>query len=149
MTVAVSSDSMINPRAPGASLKSEFVAFKVNRIVEAASHLFYERGYSSCTLDNVASQLSVTKPFLYSSFRNKEAILAAICEVGISEALAVLEDVPVSYTHLDVYKRQGWDGVFSISSERWRRAGPAARQGRTVVTCPFSRAHCEFGCAPC
>ncbi|WP_447756134.1 TetR/AcrR family transcriptional regulator [Sphingopyxis fribergensis] len=89
----MSSDSMISPRASGASLKSEFVAFKVNRIVEAASHLFYERGYSSCTLDNVASQLSVTKPFLYSYFKNKEAILAAICEVGISEALAVLEDV--------------------------------------------------------
>lgn len=93
MTVAVSSDSLIRPRVSGASLKSEFVAFKVNRIVEAASHLFYERGYSSCTLDNVASQLSVTKPFLYSYFKNKEAILAAICEVGISEALAVLEDV--------------------------------------------------------
>ena len=74
-----------------ASLKSEFVAFKTNRIVEVASRLFYERGYSSCTLDNVADKLGVTKPFLYSYFKNKEAILAAICEVGISEALAVLE----------------------------------------------------------
>ncbi|MXP10591.1 TetR/AcrR family transcriptional regulator [Pseudoblastomonas halimionae] len=74
-----------------ASLKSEFVAFKTNRIVEVASHLFYERGYSSCTLDNVADKLGVTKPFLYSYFKNKEAILAAICEVGISESLAALE----------------------------------------------------------
>lgn len=73
------------------SLKSEFVAFKTNRIVEVASKLFYQRGYSSCTLDNVADKLGVTKPFLYSYFKNKEAILAAICEVGISEALAVLE----------------------------------------------------------
>lgn len=73
------------------SFKNEFVAFKTNRIVEVASHLFYQRGYSSCTLDNVAENLGVTKPFLYSYFRNKEAILAAICEVGISEALAVLE----------------------------------------------------------
>lgn len=77
----------------GASLKSEFVAFKTNRIVEAASRLFYERGYSSCTLDNVAAELGVTKPFLYSYFKNKESILAAICEVGISEALAALEQV--------------------------------------------------------
>lgn len=74
-----------------ASFKSEFVAFKTNRIVEVASRLFYQRGYSSCTLDNVANELGVTKPFLYSYFKNKEAILAAICEVGISEALAVLE----------------------------------------------------------
>ena len=77
----------------GRSLKSEFVAFKTTRIVEVASHLFYERGYSSCTLDNIADTLGVTKPFLYSYFRNKEALLAAICEVGISEALAALEEV--------------------------------------------------------
>ncbi|MBY8335462.1 TetR/AcrR family transcriptional regulator [Alteriqipengyuania sp. NZ-12B] len=73
------------------SLKSEFVAFKTNRIIEVASNLFYQRGYSSCTLDLVADNLGVTKPFLYSYFKNKEAILAAICEVGISESLAVLE----------------------------------------------------------
>ncbi|GAB5349634.1 hypothetical protein TMRO357_01820 [Alteriqipengyuania sp. 357] len=76
---------------PNDSLKDEFVAFKTNRIIEAASHLFYQRGYSSCTLDNVADRLGVTKPFLYSYFKNKEAILAAICSVGISEALNVLE----------------------------------------------------------
>ncbi|MXP29463.1 TetR family transcriptional regulator [Porphyrobacter algicida] len=77
----------------GASLKSEFVAFKTNRIVEAASRLFYERGYSSCTLDHVAAELGVTKPFLYSYFKNKESILAAICELGIREALTALEQV--------------------------------------------------------
>lgn len=92
--LSMSADAAAQPdtrRRPGKSLKTEFVAFKTNRIVEVASHLFYERGYSSCTLDNVADSLGVTKPFLYSYFRNKEAILAAICEVGISEALAALE----------------------------------------------------------
>ena len=74
-----------------ASLKSDFVAFKTKRIVEAATSLFYERGYSSCTVEHVAAVLGVTKPFIYSYFKNKEAILAAICEVGISEALGVLE----------------------------------------------------------
>lgn len=74
-----------------ASLKSDFVAFKTKRIVEAATSLFYERGYSSCTVEHVAEVLGVTKPFIYSYFKNKEAILAAICEVGISEALSVLE----------------------------------------------------------
>ena len=90
MTIAAVQDRVIDAKR-GRSLKSEFVAFKTNRIVEVASHLFYELGYSSCTLDNVADSLGVTKPFLYSYFKNKEALLAAICEVGISEALAVLE----------------------------------------------------------
>lgn len=88
---AIASNARDGAGSRNASLKSEFVAFKTNRIVEVASRLFYERGYSSCTLDNVADKLGVTKPFLYSYFKNKEAILAAICEVGISEALAVLE----------------------------------------------------------
>lgn len=72
-------------------LKSELLAYKRSRIVEEASHLFYELGYSGTTLDALADRLHVTKPFLYSYFKNKEAILAAICETGISESLEVLE----------------------------------------------------------
>lgn len=73
------------------SIKSDFIAFKTNRIIEVASNLFYERGYSPCTVEHIAETLGVTKPFIYSYFKNKEAILAAICEVGISESLSVLE----------------------------------------------------------
>ena len=76
----------------GASLKNELLAFKRERIIEEASHLFYEYGYSSCTLDMLAERLKVTKPFLYSYFKNKEAILAAICESGIRESMIVLEE---------------------------------------------------------
>lgn len=74
------------------SLNTELLAFKRDRITEEASHLFYEYGYSSCTLDMLAERLKVTKPFLYSYFKNKEAILAAICETGIREAMLVLEE---------------------------------------------------------
>ena len=52
-------------RRPSKSLKSEFVAFKAFAAsVEVASHLFYDRGYSSCTLDDVADRLGGTKPCL-------------------------------------------------------------------------------------
>lgn len=87
-------------KATKASLKSDFIAFKTNRIVEAASNLFYERGYSPCTVEQIAETLGVTKPFIYSYFKNKEAILAAICEVGISESLSVLETT-LSDDHTD------------------------------------------------
>lgn len=75
----------------GRQLKSELLAFKRGRIIEEASHLFYVHGYSGATLDALAERLHVTKPFLYSYFKNKEAILAAISETGISESLAALE----------------------------------------------------------
>lgn len=72
-------------------LKQELLALKTNSILEAATKLFFEHGYSGTTLDAIAGQLQVTKPFIYSYFKNKEAILAAICETGISESLQVLD----------------------------------------------------------
>ncbi|WP_313808399.1 TetR/AcrR family transcriptional regulator [Sphingobium sp.] len=78
-------------------LKPDVVAFKRSRILEAASSLFYMQGYEATTLDMIAERLHVTKPFLYSYFRNKSDILASICELGIRESLVALDasaDVP-------------------------------------------------------
>ncbi len=74
-------------------LKKELLTLKRNRILEEATELFFDQGYSGTTVDEIAARLQVTKPFIYSYFKNKEAILAAICETGISEALDVLRAV--------------------------------------------------------
>ena len=117
---AVAKRARAAAEASGASLKNEFVAFKTNRIVEVASHLFYQRGYSSCTLDNVADNLGVTKPFLYSYFKNKEAILAAICEVGISEVHA--EVLPADKMHV-IAELQSRGKVVAMVGD-WTRPDP-------------------------
>lgn len=75
----------------GGHLKSELLSYKRGRIIEEASHLFYNRGYTGTTLEVLADQLNVTKPFLYSYFKNKEAILTIICETGICESLDALD----------------------------------------------------------
>lgn len=77
---------------PSRKLKPEIVAFKRGRILEEASALFHTHGYDGTTLDMLADRLHVTKPFLYSYFRNKGDILAAVCEIGITESLAALEE---------------------------------------------------------
>ena len=41
---------------------------KREKIVAAAVDLFYKQGYSKTTLDQVASELQVTKPFIYAHF---------------------------------------------------------------------------------
>jgi AcrR family transcriptional regulator len=74
-------------------LKPSVVAYKRARILAVASTLFYARGYEAATLEMVADQLNVTKPFLYTYFRNKGDILSAICEVGVSESLVALDRV--------------------------------------------------------
>lgn len=75
-----------------AELKSEVQEFKRRRILEEARELFFANGYEATTLDAIAESLQVTKPFLYSYFRNKSEILNAICEIGISSSLQALDD---------------------------------------------------------
>lgn len=73
-------------------LKSEVAAYKRRRIVEEASHLFFAHGYESTTLDAVAEQLNVTKPFIYSYYRNKSELLSEICQTGIQLSLTAMDE---------------------------------------------------------
>jgi AcrR family transcriptional regulator len=73
-------------------LKSEVAAYKRRRIVEEASHLFFASGYESTTLDAVAEQLNVTKPFIYSYYRNKSELLSEICQTGIQLSLTAMDE---------------------------------------------------------
>ena len=73
-------------------LKDEITAYKRRRILEEASHLFFTNGYESTTLDAVADQLNVTKPFIYSYYKNKGELLYEICQTGIQLSLTVLEE---------------------------------------------------------
>jgi AcrR family transcriptional regulator len=73
-------------------LKTEVHEFKRRRILEEARELFYLNGYEATTLDAIAEGLQVTKPFLYSYFKNKSEILNAICEIGITGSLHALNE---------------------------------------------------------
>ena len=72
-------------------LQPGVIAYKRERILEVASALMHARGYEAATMEMVADELKVTKPFLYTYFRNKSDILRSICEVGVSESLAALD----------------------------------------------------------
>ena len=73
-------------------LKTEVQEFKRRRILEESRELFYSLGYEATTLDAIADGLKVTKPFIYSYFKNKSEILRAICEIGIRSSLHALDD---------------------------------------------------------
>ncbi len=72
------------------TLKSEVADYKRRRIREEASHLIYRLGYEGTTLDAVAERLHVTKPFIYSHYKNKGEILFDICRGGIALSLEAL-----------------------------------------------------------
>ncbi len=73
-------------------MKEELNQYKRARIVQVASELFYERGFVGTTLDAIAEQLEVNKPFIYQFFRGKHEILAAVVEREFKRVLDLLED---------------------------------------------------------
>jgi AcrR family transcriptional regulator len=68
---------------PADSMRDEITAYKRERILEEAVKLFYERGFSGTTLDDIAGKLGVTKPFIYTHFRSKVELLEAVCRPTI------------------------------------------------------------------
>lgn len=71
-------------------MRDEILAYKRERILEEAVKLFYERGFTGTTLDDIAAELGVTKPFIYTHFRGKVELLAALCRPTIELALAAI-----------------------------------------------------------
>lgn len=59
-------------------MKNEIKEFKRNRILDKAAPLFAKFGFQNVTLDTIAKQLKVTKPFIYTYFASKDALLEAL-----------------------------------------------------------------------
>jgi AcrR family transcriptional regulator len=68
-------------------MRAEIQAYKRERILQEAVALFYANGFTATTLDDIATALGVTKPFIYTHFRSKMALLAALCTPTIELSL--------------------------------------------------------------
>lgn len=83
------------------TMREEIQAYKRERILEEAVKLFYQRGFTGTTLDDIAAELGVTKPFIYTHFRSKTELLAALCKPTIEmslDAVARAANMPGSPT---------------------------------------------------
>ena len=56
-------------------------------VLEAAEKCFVELGYASTSMDAVAERAGVSKRTVYSNFRNKESLFAAVVRKGCAEVL--------------------------------------------------------------
>lgn len=73
--------------------QSEHIREQVNKlkqelILGKAIDLFYERGYRGASMGTIASELGVTKPFLYYRYKSKADVLAEVFARAESLALA-------------------------------------------------------------
>ena len=55
---------------------------KRGAVLHTAVRMFLERSYGRTSMDDIATQLNITKPALYHYFRNKEEILVEIYRLG-------------------------------------------------------------------
>ena len=72
-------------------IRDAVARLKRERIIATAVDLFYTQGLSNTTLEEVADQMNVTKPFIYSQFKSKSELLAEICSRGIRASLDALD----------------------------------------------------------
>jgi AcrR family transcriptional regulator len=72
-------------------IKGAVAQYKKLVILEQACALFYSQGYDGTTLDAVAERLRVTKPFIYTYYKNKARILQDISERGIRLSLEAFD----------------------------------------------------------
>ena len=74
-------------------MKEEVREFKRNKILTMATELFEERGFQGVSIDALAEKLNVTKPFIYTYFQNKHALLEEMYERAIAALLEGIEEV--------------------------------------------------------
>ncbi len=77
------------------SIRNRLFEFKREQILEVAERLFYVRGYKSTTVDAIAAELSVTKPFIYYHFHNKQDILHVLVERTMQRNADVFDGIDI------------------------------------------------------
>lgn len=65
-----------------------------SQVCAAANAMFVERGFASPTMDEIARRASIQRSTLYTHFRDKEAILAAIATDYIDKVREVIAALP-------------------------------------------------------
>jgi AcrR family transcriptional regulator len=75
-----------------------------DEVVEAAAKVFYERGYSAATVQDIADELGILKGSLYHYIKTKEDLLFRVFEQVHKEVEGILEEV-VAVDGLDPLER--------------------------------------------
>jgi len=94
-----SSEKVAGKRVANASLRDEVVAYRKDRILQAACDAFYEHGYHDCTVDRIAERLSGTKAIVYYYFPDKHSILYGIYCHALEEAQVLIRAAAAENAH--------------------------------------------------
>jgi AcrR family transcriptional regulator len=83
-------DSPVTPRKHARQERSRRT---VERILDAAAHIFHENGYAGATTNDIADEAGVSVGSLYQYFPNKDALLVALTKQHIESTTVGLADL--------------------------------------------------------
>ncbi|MAY85510.1 MAG: hypothetical protein CML02_02100 [Pseudooceanicola sp.] len=92
-------------------IKDEVAEYKRQRILNVAMTLFDRHGYAQTTIEMMSQELGVTKPFVYSYFKNKSEILAEICLISLTPSMQAAERAVAEYDTPTTQLRAAIEGV--------------------------------------
>ena len=62
-------------------------------ILQAAKDLFLEQGYDSTTIRRIADRVGISAPALYLYFKDKEALMLALCDQTFGHLMEAIDDI--------------------------------------------------------
>lgn len=62
-------------------------------ILQAAKELFLEEGYDSTTIRRIADRVGISAPALYLYFKDKEALMLALCDQTFGHLMDAIDDI--------------------------------------------------------
>lgn len=62
-------------------------------ILQAAKELFVEQGYEQTTMRRIADRVGISAPAVYLYFRDKEALMLALCDQTFAHLIAAVSDL--------------------------------------------------------
>ncbi len=82
--------------SPKILLRDSLMELKRSEIVRVASDLFFQKGFTQTSMDEIAAQLGIGKPQVYACFQSKVALLAAVCNLTTLLAAGVAAEAEVA-----------------------------------------------------
>lgn len=82
---------------PSASMAGEVE----QRILDAATDVFIEHGFSGASLERIADRASASKATLYSRYANKEALFAEVVKRSVARSMQLIRETPSSGSLLE------------------------------------------------
>jgi TetR/AcrR family transcriptional regulator, transcriptional repressor for nem operon len=104
-------------------------SFSSERVVEAAKHVFWERGYEGTAVEDLERKTRLNRSSLYLAFGTKQALFYRALnwyeESFIGPLLEPMERETASDADIAAF--------FSTLARRFRKNGPVARQGCLMI----------------